>query len=461
MRLVRVAHQYPFGDRTTNREEYLDSDCFSVISAMAQLPLFSVIVLAKNEASALPGLMDSLTIFRQAGGQVLVADTGSTDRTIEVARREGADVVELGARFASTLDSETAGRMNRFLGAEMVAAGQIWFDFASARNAAALHAKNDMILVIDGRDRIETWQHDRICEAALTHPLLSLVQYMNHGTADKGDAGMEGEDIIPTTTPNHQHVTTRFYDRRIYSYHGRTHEYLRHNEADERKEHPPHTTTKGNAERSQPHAMFARDVLSIRYTHNTERVRCYIPGMVYDIWESRKMHRWYHYLGRELYGNGKWEAAAQLLVDGVEICTADAWDTEKCQSLCYAGQCYLHLARPQKAIQCFMSALKFDANRREPWLRLAHVYRKMECHAATRGFALAALEIPYRVGLVETARNYGADPHDCLYWAYYWLNDKKRAQEHHAKALAFEPQNERYLREAVFFKKVGPLEDKK
>ena len=45
-------------------------------------PMFSVTLIAKNEERSLPSLLASLSEFRARGGEILLVDTGSTDKTV-------------------------------------------------------------------------------------------------------------------------------------------------------------------------------------------------------------------------------------------------------------------------------------------------------------------------------------------------------------------------------------------
>jgi glycosyltransferase involved in cell wall biosynthesis len=53
----------------------------------------SVIIPALNEAAQLPGLLDSLNAQTHPPNEIIVADAGSKDRTVELARERGAQVV--------------------------------------------------------------------------------------------------------------------------------------------------------------------------------------------------------------------------------------------------------------------------------------------------------------------------------------------------------------------------------
>ena len=80
-------------------------------------------VIAKNEESMLPGCLASV---RGLADAIIVVDTGSTDRTVEIAREHGATVVE-----------------------------HAWSDdFAAARNAALPLVSGGFLLVLDADERL-------------------------------------------------------------------------------------------------------------------------------------------------------------------------------------------------------------------------------------------------------------------------------------------------------------------
>ena len=94
-------------------------------------PRLTVCLITKNEAQFLAACLGSV---RELAAQIIVADTGSTDRTVEIAREFGAEV------HAFT-----------------------WCDdFAAARNAALAHATGDWILMLDADEELPPAQHAKI-----------------------------------------------------------------------------------------------------------------------------------------------------------------------------------------------------------------------------------------------------------------------------------------------------------
>jgi tetratricopeptide (TPR) repeat protein len=90
----------------------------------AETPRLTVCLIVINEEERLPGCLDSVA---GVADEIVVCDTGSTDRTIEVAQLRGARIVELEWKE----------------------------DFAAARNAALARATGDWILVLDADERLD------------------------------------------------------------------------------------------------------------------------------------------------------------------------------------------------------------------------------------------------------------------------------------------------------------------
>ena len=80
-------------------------------------------IIARNEEALLAGCLDSV---RGIADEIVLVDTGSTDRTVEIARERGARIVE--------------HRWND--------------DFAAARNAALPHVQGGFVLVLDADERL-------------------------------------------------------------------------------------------------------------------------------------------------------------------------------------------------------------------------------------------------------------------------------------------------------------------
>jgi hypothetical protein len=83
----------------------------------------SVLLIARDEEASLGRCLASV---KEVAHQIIVVDTGSTDRTVEIAREHGAEVH----------------------------AFEWCDDFAAARNAALEHARGDWVLVLDADEEL-------------------------------------------------------------------------------------------------------------------------------------------------------------------------------------------------------------------------------------------------------------------------------------------------------------------
>jgi len=130
----------------------------------------SLCMIVKNEEANLPALLDSVAVL---GARLVVVDTGSTDRTVSIARNAGAEVVSWKWRS----------------------------DFAAARNVSLDHAGNPpWVLWMDADDRLPFRSVRPILEIASGTPDRA-VSFLVKNTLDGGSTGTEFSQI--RMFPNH------------------------------------------------------------------------------------------------------------------------------------------------------------------------------------------------------------------------------------------------------------------
>lgn len=130
----------------------------------------SLCMIVKNEAANLPDLLRSVAPM---GARLVVVDTGSTDRTVDIVRQAGAVVVSWAWRS----------------------------DFAAARNVSLDHAGNSpWIFWMDADDRLPAESARRIMEIADGVPDRA-VSFLVKNTLDGGSTGSEFSQI--RMFPNH------------------------------------------------------------------------------------------------------------------------------------------------------------------------------------------------------------------------------------------------------------------
>ena len=179
-------------------------------------PLFSVVVITKNEKNTLPKMVSSLKEFQDRGGEIIICDTGSTDGTPYLARSLGCTVTEVGEKFITTIEADVAKNMNEKFVVDgeqpIVAEGNRLFDFASARNFATALATNDMICTLD-------------CDEAYTKFDIDKLNFL----IDKGFEQFEYQFVFAHDgygRPSIQFVQSKIFDRRVVRWQGIVHEVL-------------------------------------------------------------------------------------------------------------------------------------------------------------------------------------------------------------------------------------------
>jgi tetratricopeptide (TPR) repeat protein len=361
-------------------------------------PQFTIVVLTRDEAKSIPRLLYLLEDFLDRGGEILVLDSGSTDRTVEIATRGGCRVVAVNDTFDDLLDSARAAEIEqRFAkGKEplSVESGQRLFNFGAAREHAAQLAANSFVFQLDASDQLSAFDIDAL----------------NEWIGSKAVGRFEYEQAYG----NVRLRIARFYDRRRYRWEGRVHEVLFPSPGSD-------VATPAATINCDPKQLFVHHV-------QNDKKRNYFAGLALQVLEHPEKPRWWHYLGRELFYDQHYQSALAVLEKHAAMETA--WPPERSQTLCFMGSCYLALRKPDEAITCCRSAIDIDPARREPLLLLATAYsRKGELDSAVR-CAREALTIPRTSAYPEMEANYTWRPHSLLYWNLFWARRRDEAREH-------------------------------
>jgi len=384
---------------------------------------FSIVLITKNEEKTLPRLMESLTDYRNKGGEIVICDTGSTDKTVEVAKYYGCKVEEVGEKFIKIIDEETAKKINeRFVidGEEpIVKAGNRLFDFASARNYVSSLASNDMICTLDADEAYTRFDIDKINE--LIEQGFEQFEYQFVYAHD-----VYGKPAI-------QFVQSKFFDRRKVKWEGVVHEVLM-----------------GNAKR----LLLGPEIIMLEHwqEQGKDHRGNYLVGLALDCFENQNKDRQSHYLARELLWTGRPRSAIKEFERHIAM---NGWQAEKAQSMIFIGDAYGMINQPEKQVEWYNRAFYNDSNRREALIKLARFYKHQNNYHAVCVYAKASLEIPWTDYYANDKKMYEDEPYALLYWAYGWLGDIQNAQKHILKALEYSPCNPEYLRDTQFYFEYG------
>ena len=381
-------------------------------------PLFSVVLICRNEAKTLPRLLASLAEFRARGGTVVLLDTGSTDSSAQIARDAGCKVEEVGERFITVVDTVLAQRINeRFVvhkEEHIVKAGDRLFDYSAARNYAASLSPTDMVAMPDCDEEYTKLDIDAIDES-----IRAGNEQLEYDFVYAHDA--EGREAI-----KFRHC--KFYDRRKLKWVGVVHEVLQ-----------------GEAKR----VYLQPSVIKLEHWQQpSDHRRRYLTGLALDCFLNPSNDRNSHYLARELLYTGRYKSA---YAEFERHLTLKGWPAEAAQSVIFQGDCLLASGDAEAAVAKWHAAIARDSGRREPWMRLAWHYYRLRDPQRAACYAKAALVIPWADFYANNVAHYRHEPHEILYWALWYLGDRRGSYEHWKQALEFSPENEAFQRDRRFY----------
>ena len=381
--------------------------------------VFSVCIIARNEEKTLPNLLKSLEEFKNRGGEVVIVDTGSNDKTVEIAKAWGCKVTEVEDRFVTTINSDLAKKINKRFVVDnekpIVNSGDKLFDFASARNFSASLASNDMICTLD-------------CDEAYTKfDLDKIEQFIKEGYEQFEYSFIFAHD--PYGRPAVEFVQSKFFNRKKVKWQGVVHEIL---------EGPANIK------------FLDRNIILLEHWQepNKEHRGKYLTGLAWDCYMNPDKDRQSHYLGREFVWTGRPKSAIKELERHIEM---NGWPQERAQSMIFIGDAYGQLNEPDKQAEWYSRAFYNDCSRREALIKLAEFYQHNDNKLATDVFATAALEVGFTPYYANDISHYQQRPHELLYWAKGWLGDIEEAQEHLLKALEYQPLNPKILDDTKYY----------
>lgn len=318
---------------------------------------------------------------------LLIADTGSTDGTVEAARALGINVVDV--------------RVNPWR-------------FDDARNAAlaALPIDIDMCVSLDMDEVITPGWKKILTEAwerGINRPRYKHIWSWN-------------EDGTPGLEFSYDHI----HGRKGFRWRHPVHECIYSYGIEEKQD-------------------WLEGIETHHHPDPTKSRSQYLPLLSLSVQEDPHNDRNAFYYGRELYFYGRYEEAAKELKRHLELPTA-VWAPERAASMRFIGK-----SLPAEAEIWFRKAVDEAPGRREPYVDLAKLYYNrqdwVKCLEAAES-ALAIKEKPLEY-LCE-AESWGSAPHDYASISAYRLGQYDKALKYAKEALEIESDNERLRSNLVF-----------
>lgn len=310
-------------------------------------PSISLCIIAKNEEQYLAQCLDSV---KELVSEIILVDTGSQDRTLEIAKQYGAGIF-----FEAWQD-----------------------DFSTPRNISLRHATGSWILVLDADEAIDLSDHNRIRELTLDSSacyLLTQRHYTNNPRLSgfvpvKGefpnwekDYGGYFESSCVRLFPNHHGIE---YRNRI------------------------HELVEPCIEELKRHRIELSGVRIHHYGHTRSRPQANNKASLYTALGTRKLsdqpENWkaFYELAVEHQVNGRHSEAIQGFLKSIELLP------RYLPSWINLGYVLGETGRYKEAEEALKTALRIDARAHEAFCNLGVVYlRTQNCRRAADCFAKA------------------------------------------------------------------------
>ncbi len=328
-----------------------------------------VYTITKNEEKFIKRYCESA----KDADEIIIVDTGSTDKTVEVAKECGATVHSI---FVSP-----------------------WrFDVARNASLAVLPMDADICIAADADEVLEPGWREEI-ERVWTEGTTRL-RYVY-------DWGM-----------NNVFVTDKIHSRKGYYW-----------------KHPCHETLFLDMRLEEKFAHT--DKLIIRHLpDNTKSRGSYLDLLNLSVKEDPHCVRHSFYYARELYFYKQWENACAELKRYLNL-EGSNWSDERAYAMRLIGECLDHLGKSEEALTWFIKGTEEASHRRETWYALTNAFynrsRWQECADAARKTLNCNIN---KNNWPMNPDAWGAMPHDYLAIASYHLADKETAVTHGKMALS-------------------------
>lgn len=339
-------------------------------------------MIVKNEEETLSRCLDTI---KDVVDEINIVDTGSTDNTVEIAKKY----------------------TDRVFFFEWIG------NFAAARNESFKYATKDYILYLDADDVI--LEEDRAKLKELKNSLDPSVDSVSM--------------FYDASTDEYGNVKLRYRRNRLvkrsknYIWKGDCHQYL------------------------EVHGKILNSDISITHKkirHAVGRTVSIFEKKIErgDIFTPRD----YFYYGNELRENGHYLRAIESYDKNLAI--KEGWIEDKIFSCIFKGDCYRYLGDMKNELYSLFQSFEYSPPRAEASSRIGYCFqRKKEYKTAIFWYKLAIQQIPDpdRWSFVYNAYHTWY-PHLQLCVCYYNIGDLKKSYEHNELARQYRPKDKNILR---------------
>lgn len=349
----------------------------------------SLCMIVKNEEEVLEQCLSSV---KEACDEIIIVDTGSTDKTKEIA-------------------SKFTDRIIDFKWVD---------DFSAARNFAFSHATMDFILWLDADDTLKKEDLDKLkaLKSNLDPAIDAVSMFYHYGFDEKGN-------------PNFIFRRNRLVKRlNQFEWHGPIHEYLE---------------VSGNIVQSD-----------IAVTHNRDMKQNIPSHRNITIYENRLKKgevftpRDLYYYSNELRDHQKYRKAIRYY--DKFLGTKKGWVEDEIKACYSKAECYQALGEKDNELNSLLQSLKFDWPRPEFCCKMGDFFmEKREFETAAKWFHSALENQKTDTGGFQNPDYTTWYPHLQLCVCYWEIRDLEKSCEHNEKAGEFRPDHPSVLSNRTLF----------
>lgn len=341
-----------------------------------------VYAICKNEEKFVNRWMNSVS----EADLVLVLDTGSTDRSVELLKKRGAEVY---------IEEIKPWR----------------FDVARNRALDLIPTDYDVCVSIDLDEVLEPgWR--RVLEEEWDEDTTRMAYQYNWSFDEYGRPGVS------------------FFADKIHSRKG----YI--------WRHPVHETLYYEGDGKEKRKVNEKLVMN-HYPDSTKSRNQYLELLELAVKEDPENDRNMHYLGREYMYKQRWDDCINILIKHLNLKSA-TWSEERCASMRFIARSYVALGRYEEAKMWLLKAIHEAPHTREPYVEYAMLHFNLNSWLNVEQALLMALNIKERTNsYINESFCWDSTIYDLLSVASYHLGKKEQAIEMINKAIELDPKNKR------------------